>query len=147
MERDSSMPMITLVYVSFATNPMPDDELHDLLKIARENNKALDVTGMLLYRDGFFIQALEGEQDTVTSLYEKIKTDPRHRNVLQVYRQNIKKRSFEEWSMGFNKLESGSLEELEGYTDFLKHPSTNFFAQHPGHARTLLDMFRNKSYF
>ena len=141
------MAMITLVYVSFATTPMSDDELRELLKIAREKNQALDVTGMLLYRDGFFIQALEGEEDTVTSLYEKIKTDPRHRNVLQVYRQVIKNRSFDEWSMGFNKFDSGSLEEMEGYTDFLKQPSTDFFAAHPGHARTLLDMFRSKSYF
>ena len=35
-----------------------------------------------MYRDGFFIQALEGEEETVMSLYNKIKTDPRHRSVL-----------------------------------------------------------------
>ena len=141
------MPMITLVYVSFATNPMPDDELRDLLKIARENNKALDVTGMLLYRDGFFIQALEGEEETVMSLYNKIKTDPRHRSVLQVYRESVKNRSFEEWSMGFNKLESESLEGIDGYTDFLKKPSADFFANNPTYAKMLLNMFRTRSYF
>jgi hypothetical protein len=141
------MAMITLVYVSFATKPVSDDELRDILKVARENNKSLDITGMLLYQDGFFIQALEGEEAAVTTLYDKIKTDPRHRNVLQVYRQTIKNRSFTDWSMGFNKFDSGSLEELDGYTDFLKQPTTSFFAQHPGHARTLLDMFRSKSYF
>ena len=141
------MGMITLVYVSFATKVMSDEELRDLLQVARENNAELDVTGMLLYRDGFFIQALEGEEETVMSLYNKIKTDPRHRSVLQVYRESVKNRSFEEWSMGFNKLESGSLEGIEGYTDFLKKPSANFFATNPNYAKMLLNMFRTRSYF
>ena len=139
--------MITLVYVSFATKTMSDEELRDVLKVARENNKELDVTGMLLYRDGFFIQALEGEEETVLKLYDKIKTDPRHRSVLQVYRESVKNRSFEDWSMGFNKLDSGSLEGIDGYTDFLKKPNSDFFAKNPTYAKMLLNMFRTRSYF
>ena len=141
------MGMVSLVYVSFATNPMEDDELRELLKKSRENNKALDVTGMLLYRDGFFIQALEGEDKTVTDLYAKIKKDPRHRGALQVYKEPISKRSFSDWSMGFNKIATGSLEQLEGFTDFMIKPDPEFFTKTPSHARTLLHMFRNRVYF
>ena len=141
------MGMITLVYVSFATKVMMDEELRSLLQAARDKNKELDITGMLLYRDGFFIQALEGEEETVLNLYNKIKTDPRHRSVLQIYREGIKNRAFEDWSMGFNKFDSNSLEELEGYTDFLKKPNTDFFAKHPTYAKMLLNMFRTRSYF
>jgi Sensors of blue-light using FAD len=139
--------MIRLVYISFATKIMSDEELRNLLQVAREKNKELDVTGMLLYRDGFFIQALEGEEETVLKLYNKIKTDPRHRSVLQIFREPMQQRSFGEWSMGFNKLEADSLENVEGYTDFLKKPSADFFAKDPNYAKMLLNMFRTRSYF
>jgi hypothetical protein len=40
---------------------MSDKHLEAMLKKARNKNEKSAITGMLLYRDGFFIQALEGE--------------------------------------------------------------------------------------
>jgi hypothetical protein len=40
------------------------------LEQSRENNLRLDVTGMLLYKGGNFMQMLEGEKDAVLGLYE-----------------------------------------------------------------------------
>jgi hypothetical protein len=40
---------------------MSDDNLKDLLKKSRAKNETLNITGMLLYLDPFFIQVLEGE--------------------------------------------------------------------------------------
>ena len=67
-----------LVYISSATWLMSDEELAALLMECRTNNERLQVTGMLLYKEGNFIQVLEGEQETVEQLYIKIRADVRH---------------------------------------------------------------------
>lgn len=142
------MALISLVYVSFATEDMTDEELKDILEVSRENNKSKDITGMLLYRDRFFIQALEGEEEEVMPLYEAIKDDPRHRNVLLVYKNDIKSRTFSSWSMGFNKISDAQVEQMPGFTAFLSDPrDMSYFVEQPSRATTLLESFKNKTYF
>lgn len=142
------MAMISLVYVSFASHELSDEELKDILEVSRRNNKPDGVTGMLLYRDGFFIQALEGEESVVRPLYEKIKQDDRHKNVLLVTESKINSRSFNDWSMGFNKLSDEDVEQLPGFTDFLQEQKDlSYFTDHPSRATMLLDSFKNRTYF
>jgi hypothetical protein len=144
--REEEMALVSLVYVSFANQDLSEDELREILKKARENNQKLDVTGMLLYRNGFFIQALEGEEAVVSPLYEKIKQDPRHRSVVQIHKSPIRKRSFEDWSMGFQYIENKDLEALDGFSDFLTKPFTgNFFRDNPSSAETLLYSFKQRN--
>jgi hypothetical protein len=140
------MALVSLVYVSFASEKhLSENDLGEILKKARENNQKLEVTGMLLYRNGFFIQALEGEETIVMPLYEKIKQDPRHSNVLQIFKSSIKKRGFEDWSMGFQYIENKDLASLEGFNDFLDKPFTSdFFRNNPNHAQTLLYSFKQR---
>ncbi len=144
------MSLISLVYVSFAEHPMTNAELREILEVSRTNNEAKNITGMLLYRNGFFIQALEGEAEVVDELYEGIKGDPRHHHVVTVYRNEIAERSFGNWSMGFNILRDDMLtEEQRGYfTDFLSDEhGIQYFVQNPGHAAHLLESFKAQSYF
>jgi len=54
------MKLIQLIYVSAATNRFNPAELRELLRLARLKNQQLDVTGMLLYHEGSFLQVLEG---------------------------------------------------------------------------------------
>lgn len=117
--------MIHLIYASSATRLMPNDELTALLKKARENNAKRDISGMLLYRNGNFVQVLEGPEQEVDQVFEVIKKDPRHFDVTLILRRPIQKRDFEEWEMGFNGIEE---KDLEGYTNFLdvfEHPTDN----------------------
>ncbi|MDX1991186.1 MAG: BLUF domain-containing protein [bacterium] len=142
------MPLASLVYVSFASHDLSDDELRDILTVARDNNKTLNVTGMLLYRDRFFIQVLEGEKEVVRSLFAHIGKDPRHHYVKLVCVDDIDKRSFGEWSMGFNKLGHEALAALPGYSDFLSQEHrTDYFTRNPGHATALLQSFKEQTYF
>ena len=55
--------MFYLIYVSSAIKLMHDDELLLLLEKARENNSRLGITGMLLYKEGNFMQMLEGGKE------------------------------------------------------------------------------------
>lgn len=142
------MALVSLVYVSVAAQPMSDDELRDILAVSRENNGKLGITGMLLYRDRFFIQALEGEQAAVDELFDKIAADERHENVLKVYETPIEARSFGEWRMGFNKMDDITDEDLPGFMDFMADLSDlEFFTGTPSRATTLLDAFKHRVYF
>ena len=62
-----------LIYMSSATQLMSNEELLELLKTCRENNEKKNLTGMLLYGEGAFVQVLEGEEETVEATYDIIK--------------------------------------------------------------------------
>jgi hypothetical protein len=107
-----------VIYISSATRLMSDDDLSLLLNQARKNNRYLNLTGMLLYCEGSFIQVLEGHKDTLENLFAKILRDPRHRNCQLLLRNPIETRLFEDWYMGFKSVSQQQFEDLPGYVDF-----------------------------
>jgi Sensors of blue-light using FAD len=70
--------VFSLLYLSQSTIPFSKQDLRELLTKSRENNSQLGITGMLLFKGGNFLQVLEGRQETVMSLYERISRDSRH---------------------------------------------------------------------
>lgn len=108
-----------VIYASAETRPIQEDELLVMLKLSREKNKGLGITGMLLHCDGSFIQALEGPKDQVMDLINVIRQDPRHDRIAVLFEGPIKKRSFSQWSMGFNRPSQEELAINEGYTPYL----------------------------
>ncbi|MFZ9154310.1 MAG: BLUF domain-containing protein [Polynucleobacter sp.] len=93
--------LIQSVYTSAAMQPMPKSKLYKILVDSRVNNKLADVTGLLVYVDGNFLQVLEGEQEVVTALLEKISKDRRHKDVKVVYKTSIENRTFNSWQMAY----------------------------------------------
>ncbi|CED83241.1 BLUF domain [Phaffia rhodozyma] len=96
------------VYCSTAriTN-FPQKELVNILETCRRANSSFDlpITGLLMYRDGQFVQFLEGRKQDVLDLYERISGDPRHYNVTTLFQRDTKGRDFGNWSMSFRDLE------------------------------------------
>ncbi len=116
--------MIRIVYASSVTNTFdPERDLEDILAKSRGNNAVIDVTGILLFHEGKFIQVLEGEAQAVDDKYAAITTDPRHTDVLKYVRQEIEERSFSAWSMGFSNLKKSDLRDFPGAFDFKKQRS------------------------
>jgi len=109
--------MYHLVYISYASRPLREDDLLDILNESRLNNKKNGITGMLVYLREKFIQVLEGEYEAVNEVYKEIKSDLRHRKVTMVLEGNTETRLFKDWSMGFKKLDGQQFEELSGYRD------------------------------
>ncbi len=107
-----------LVYVSAAVRPFSRWELEELLRAAREHNARRGITGTLLYHGAVFMQALEGAEADVMSVYGKIVADPRHRSVNVLWRGNVAARSFGEWTMGFVQAGSDDVPGMAGYRDF-----------------------------
>ena len=132
-----------IVYTSAASKLLSDQDLSEILNSCRINNQKLNVTGMLLYSEGVFIQVLEGDEKTISELYQRIIIDPRHRSTLLLTRGIVDKRQFPDWRMGFRKLSRKQVAVRSGITDFL---SPDFdcrqFLDNPSVPHKLLLSFR-----
>ena len=113
--------MFTLVYVSSAVSPFSKSELADLLARSRANNESLGISGMLLYKDGNFMQVLEGEEKQVLALNAKISKDPRHHGMMVLLREHRTERTFSECSMAFRDLNSDEVKRLPGFNEFMNN--------------------------
>jgi len=111
--------LVAAVYVSSATRLFKEDEILDILHVARANNERFGITGMLLYREGNFLQVLEGPADAVDSLIRKLKHDPRHQGIILMSRKSIEEREFGDWSMAFRNMSKDYSSE-QGYNPFLE---------------------------
>lgn len=109
--------LITLVYTSTASQPFRETALEHLLTACRDSNSAHGITGMLLYRDGRFIQVLEGPRDTVLALTERIRRDQRHHDMRVLLTSPIVERSFADWTMGYRAFRTGTEAAPAGYRD------------------------------
>lgn len=132
--------MHQLVYVSSAVRPFHDAQLTELLEVSRRLNEASQLTGLLLYVRGNFIQLLEGPQKEVTATFARIQKDTRHRGLITLLDDVCEKREFPNWSMGFEKVEGSTADQLPGYSDFLDTGADK--ATQCSAALRLLDFFR-----
>jgi hypothetical protein len=119
MSSVSANPIHQLVYLSSATSLYDQDELLRILQVSRRNNSANNITGLLLYHEGNIIQFLEGEEQAVSALYDKIESDPRHKGVLPLLQRKLPKRDFGNWSMGFKDMGSATADQFEGFNNLM----------------------------
>jgi len=110
-------PLVSLVYSSSAAHRFDDGQLAELLTVSRSRNSARDITGMLLYRRGEFVQILEGARSDVESLMATISRDPRHRDIRVLLEEPLHERRFAEWTMGYQSLAAAEPTMAEGYRD------------------------------
>ena len=114
-----TVPVHQLVYISASSHEFGDEELVHLLAVARRNNTALGVSGMLLYHEKSFIQVLEGDKVTVEKLFQKISTDSRHTESRVLFRGTVDASSFNDWSMGFYNSGKSNLSSIDGLNKVL----------------------------
>lgn len=117
-----------LVYLSSSTGQYSPEDLKEILSVSRRNNSAINVTGLLLYHDGNIIQFLEGEEDSINSLYDRIARDVRHKGILPLLRRKIDRRDFGTWSMGFKNIADEEKEQLDGFNGLMDSLSSHTIA-------------------
>lgn len=92
--------MKRITYMSRLTVPLSDAELEEIGAISGRNNQQKNITGVLIYFGELFFQIIEGEDETLAELYEKILADPRHTDIVCLKTEpDIAERHFPEWSM------------------------------------------------
>ncbi len=112
--------MQLVMYISDYDRPLSDlnSDLRAILKTAITHNLTNNITGILFFDNGKFIQILEGEAEHLTPLLDRIQLDTRHKNVNILMNEPIEKREIDIWSMkAFDLSENepqdwASLEEL-----------------------------------
>lgn len=118
--------LIQIVYISRstfvpaeATNGIEPNVARILMK-SRTNNRNKGLVGVLYFGDGCFFQCLEGDEQTVNTLYTKLLEDPRHKDLKLLSRKMITKLSFPDWAMKYVPLESQMMQlmKLKGHKTF-----------------------------
>ena len=97
--------MYRLVYVSHARDDLTDEDIGAILDTSVSNNYERFVTGFLVQSHGRFMQALEGDEAEVRSIYGKIVKDPRHTGVTQIIGEHIEERAFPDWAMNYHRVD------------------------------------------
>ncbi len=121
--------MKQIVYVSALAPGVDASVVPDIVRVAAANNSRMQVSGILLYINGSFLQIIEGEAATLDALYEKICADSRHVKQMKLGDSHIEHRQFPDWSMALADVSSADLDRIVRRNDF--------FAR--GHCFTELD--------
>ena len=113
--------LYTLCYVSSSHDNLSAKDLEHLFRVNKRNNTDLDVSGILIYNNGNFLQILEGDENKVKSLFKKIQGDSRHNNLITLINDNIEERIFHDYDSGFIHFEDPvKRKELHNYIGWLK---------------------------
>lgn len=91
--------MLSLIYVSVATQALGSAAVEDLARRAAESNAAHEITGMLAYNSLSFMQLLEGDGDHVLETMRRIEQDNRHANITYIRQDSRDHRECPDWSM------------------------------------------------
>jgi len=102
--------LVRLLYVSRLAHSVTADDVARIVANAHRKNRQLDLTGVLIFREGRFAQVLEGREEAVDLLMSRIVLDPRHEDVQVQARVPILRRLFASWNMAFVEDLQSSLE-------------------------------------
>ncbi|MCV2352648.1 BLUF domain-containing protein [Paucibacter sp. B2R-40] len=128
--------LVHLLYASRAAHAMSSPDLAAILKQSREHNAGEGITGLLCHSDGVFMQLLEGGRDAVNARYQRIASDPRHKDVILLSYTEIAEREFAGWTMGqvnLHRLNPGLV---------LKYSATSLLDPYSMSGRAMLSLFR-----
>jgi len=127
-----------VLYHSRATTAPTEANLQALLEQSRAYNAQHQITGLLLYSDGWFVQLVEGAEAAVRALYARIQADPRHTQVVTLSDGPGPQRWFADWHMAFGHIDAPDLHQVLGAVETRTPPLLTLTDPH---LQTLLHAF------
>ncbi len=131
-----------LVYVSTRQSNCTSAEIEKILMSCEKNNPSLEITGVLLYSDTKFIQLVEGESKVIMELYDKIKLDSRHKNVMMISYGPLKEKSFPSWHMGARQIKGSEIDFKTGISAEDKIVFDNILSGREENGAKVLDLLK-----
>jgi len=132
-----------IVFVSTATEALSLRRARKLISAATRNNRALEVTGLLLYANERFMGTLEGPESAVRLIFERVQNDYRHKNVDMLRFEPITERLFDDWRVSLRNfaVDSATLPALSPFmsADF----DTSEYLEAPNEVYRAMIAFRN----
>ena len=104
---EKALRLKTLTYTSRARLDLTDADLGDIHQTARHLNALEGITGLLLFDGSRFLQIIEGGEDAIDDLVERLRADPRHSAFELRDERFVDRRSFEDWSMELLRVSAG----------------------------------------
>lgn len=109
--------MYYIVYVSASTRLLTENELRVILIETELKNRHNDITGLMLYSAGIFMQVLEGTRANVEEAYQLIGEDIWHKDIIKLSEGSSWERFFANWYMSFNTRHPQSFAAYKGYAE------------------------------
>jgi len=97
----------TLTYTSRARLDLGDEDLAAIHQTARHLNALDGISGLLLFDGARFLQIVEGAEDAIDNLVERLRLDPRHSAFEVRDERYVERRSFPDWSMELVRVSAG----------------------------------------
>lgn len=134
------MALHYILYGSQLTNLLTYEALRNLLDISQRNNCDAGLTGFLHIEGRVVLQFLEGPQQQLEQMIQRIRRDPRHTEFVVLEEGTLERRYFESWNMALVEGTTLSLRDL----DEKPHGAPDFRNLHPTDLIALLSA--NASY-
>jgi len=97
--------MLQISYISRQAPGLTIKDFANIRVVSNHNNEKHQVGGELIVFGGLFYQTLRGEEQRVTKLYEKIKQDDRHTDIILLEKKTIEQHTDTSWGMEYLNLD------------------------------------------
>jgi hypothetical protein len=111
--------VFAVLYLSRAEIRFRAPEIRELAQQAAEKNERLAVSGYLCFKNGLFVQYLEGNKAVILNLLHKIRNDHRHHIISEVILGEYPERYFLGWDMRYLEQEELNHVHLEEVLDWI----------------------------
>ena len=92
--------MKRIIYISKLTTPISCEDIESIGVVSNRNNSRINITGILVFFEKMFFQIIEGDDEKVDQLYNKIGNDKRHHDILRLKTEyDVEQRLFPNWNM------------------------------------------------
>lgn len=95
------MSCYKLIYISSPKVEVTESLISEILSKAIRRNNSLQISGMLTYFHGKFMQLIEGDKEAVDELFNIIRLDPTHDDITILLQKQSDQRCMPTWIMGF----------------------------------------------
>ena len=103
-----------ILYCSTLAQQAPIRVVADIAGKARSANLQRGITGLLIFDGQHFCQQLEGDEQLLAALMERISDDPRHTDITVLHQGPLASRRFKRFSLGYTPVEDvEALERLQ----------------------------------
>lgn len=104
------MLLKSLTYTSRASLDLTANDLMDIHQSARHLNALDGITGLLMFDGTRFLQIIEGPEEAIDSLVDRLRMDHRHGSLEIRDERFVEERSFAGWSMELVNVSPGFID-------------------------------------
>lgn len=121
MQHDKLEPLFRMVYMSEIKYSSLFDYnfFSSLIKVAQKNNRRNDVNGILCFGNGYFFQYIEGNEQNLTNLKNRILEDNRHYKFKLIDFSQIENRKFSKTPLLFIFIDKVNTVSNNKFSEFL----------------------------